>query len=50
MAEQSRHNYYVNIPKDATPEQIKEFMKKFMKKWNSEGKETNEQPSKPDQV
>lgn len=38
-----RHTYSINIPRDATPEEIKEFMKEFLKHW---GKDPNEQPSK----
>ena len=44
-----RNSYQVKIPKDATPEEIKEFMKEFMKKWNK-GSETTEQSSKPEQA
>jgi hypothetical protein len=53
--EESRFNYNIKIPTDATPEEIKEFMNKFMEErrnkpnqWRIEP-DSNEQSSKPEQ-
>lgn len=37
LADPSRYNYEVRIPKDATPEEIAKFMKNFKKKWFGAG-------------
>lgn len=42
-----RHQYSINIPPNATPEEIKAFMEEFMKNWGKP--KTTEQPSKPEQ-
>ena len=44
---ESRHSYYINIPKDATPEEIKEFMKEFLDNWGKGEPKKPKQPKKP---
>lgn len=44
--EQPRLRYEVRIPKNATPEEIAEFMKQFKEKWFGK---SNEPASKPDE-
>lgn len=39
-----RYQYEVRIPKDATPEEIDNFMKEFVKRWTQK---PNEPSSKP---
>ena len=47
-----RHKYSVRIPKNATQEEIDEFMKEFVARWNQKNKKTEESSepaSKPEQ-